>query len=70
MKKFIKENWFKLILVVLAFLFVWLSEIRPILIKKECVSRMGGFGIYGNLLTGGGRSYSERINDCYKQKSL
>jgi len=43
MKKFVKENWFKIvILLILASLFFW-YEWRPVQIKKECFKKASDF---------------------------
>lgn len=64
MKNFLSQNWFKMALIMAAFLFVYFSEIRPYIIKKECLKELNKINKYDLALTGG---FSERYSNCLKE---
>ena len=75
MKKFIKENWFKIIiLLVIVGLFYW-YEWRPSQIKKECFEKASDFsteaiGKQGGSVDSFDKTYDFIYKNCLRKEGL
>jgi len=71
MKSWLKENWFKLVIIILASFFLYFSQIRPYVIKRDCrhlsLPSLKGLGI---VPVDDNSSFSERYLECLKARGL
>ena len=70
-KDWLKENWFKLVIILLALFFLYFSQIRPYMIRQDCshssLPSLKGVG-FGSVNSDS--SFSERYSECLKARGL